>query len=106
LTSSGTAGINHPFHLHGYSFYVLAMGKFEKGQTEEDLIEELISGDLKISKNPPSRDTVAIPASGYTVIRILARNPGKVKELIAGATALSISSSHKEMARFRSLMSC
>jgi laccase len=87
---SGTGGINHPFHLHGYSFYVLAMGTFEKGQTEDDLMEELLSGDLKISKNPPFRDTVAIPASGYTVIRIMAKNPGTIKELIVSQTQLTI----------------
>lgn len=58
------------------------MGTFENGQTEEDIIEGLHRGTLEISKNPPFRDTIAVPASGYTVIRILARNPGKFKQLI------------------------
>jgi hypothetical protein len=58
------------------------MGTFENGQTEDDIIEGLHRGTLEIPKNPPFRDTVAVPASGYTVIRILATNPGKFKELI------------------------
>jgi hypothetical protein len=66
------------------------MGAFQEGQTEDDLIEELVSGDLKISKNPPFRDTVAVPASGYTVIRILAKNPGMIKQLITSQTQLTI----------------
>ncbi|XP_033609847.1 laccase isoform X2 [Cryptotermes secundus] len=76
LIDKGNGGVNHPFHLHGYSFYVIAMGTFENGQTEDDIIEGLHRGTLEISKNPPFRDTIAVPASGYTVIRILARNPG------------------------------
>jgi hypothetical protein len=58
------------------------MGTFENGQTEDDIIEELRRGVLKISKTPPYRDTLAVPASGYTVVRILARNPGKSEHVI------------------------
>jgi hypothetical protein len=78
----GTGGINHPFHLHGDYFYVMAMGTFEKGQTEGDLLRDLHNGDLKVSKTPAFRDTLAVPSTGYAVIRILTRNPGKLTGLI------------------------
>jgi laccase len=74
---SGTGGINHPFHMHGYYFNVIAMGKFKNGQNEDNIIEDLRRGNLKIPKSPAFKDTIAVPASGYSVIRILADNPGK-----------------------------
>lgn len=74
---TGGGGINHPFHMHGYYFNVIAMGRFKNGQNEDNVIEDLRRGTLKISKSPAFKDTIAVPASGYTVIRILADNPGK-----------------------------
>jgi FtsP/CotA-like multicopper oxidase with cupredoxin domain len=93
FTSPGTGGVNHPFHLHGYYFYVIAMGTFEKGQTEDDIIEGFQRGTFEISKTPPYRDTIAVPAAGYTVIRIHARNPGKFKKFIITIATQSSSSS-------------
>ena len=74
---TGGGGINHPFHMHGHYFHVIEMGKFKNGQNEDDVIEDLRRGALKISKSPAFKDTIAVPASGYSVIRILADNPGK-----------------------------
>jgi Putative multicopper oxidases len=74
---TGGGGINHPFHMHGYYFNVIAMGKFKNGRNEDHVIEDLRRGTLKISKSPAFKDTIAVPASGYSVIRILADNPGK-----------------------------
>jgi FtsP/CotA-like multicopper oxidase with cupredoxin domain len=52
-------GMDHPFHLHGHSFYVL--GKPEA---------------LNL-KDPPLKDTVNVPAKGRLVIQWKANNPGK-----------------------------
>jgi FtsP/CotA-like multicopper oxidase with cupredoxin domain len=52
-------GMDHPFHLHGHSFYVL-------GQP----------GSLNL-KDPPLKDTVNVPAKGELVIQWKADNPGK-----------------------------
>jgi FtsP/CotA-like multicopper oxidase with cupredoxin domain len=52
-------GMDHPFHLHGHSFYVL--GKPEA---------------LNL-KDPPLKDTVTVPSRGRLVIQWKADNPGK-----------------------------
>jgi FtsP/CotA-like multicopper oxidase with cupredoxin domain len=52
-------GMDHPFHLHGHSFYVL--GK---------------PGSLNLT-DPPLKDTVNIPSKGALVIQWRANNPGK-----------------------------
>lgn len=58
---------NHPFHLHGYKFFVLASGH---GYPPPDLHSTL---DLE---NPLRRDTVSVGAFGWTLIRFVADNPG------------------------------
>lgn len=59
---------SHPMHLHGYSFYVVGsgLGIF-------DPISDPRSFNLD---DPPSRNTVAVPAGGWSVIRFTADNPG------------------------------
>jgi FtsP/CotA-like multicopper oxidase with cupredoxin domain len=51
--------MDHPFHLHGHSFYVL--GK---------------PGALNL-KDPPLKDTINIPSNGRLVVQWKANNPGK-----------------------------
>jgi hypothetical protein len=63
--------------MHGYSFSVMAVATFKNGQNKEDIIEDLRRGAVKLSKNPPYKDTIAVPSVGYAVIRIVAKNPGK-----------------------------
>ncbi|KAF2741378.1 hypothetical protein EJ04DRAFT_453785 [Polyplosphaeria fusca] len=58
---------NHPFHLHGYKFWVLAQGH---GYPPRDLMEGLELG------NPLRRDTASVEAFGWTLIRFVADNPG------------------------------
>jgi FtsP/CotA-like multicopper oxidase with cupredoxin domain len=58
---------NHPFHLHGYKFFVLAQGH---GYPPENLLSTL---DLA---NPLRRDTASVEAFGWTLIRFVADNPG------------------------------
>lgn len=62
---------NHPIHLHGYDFYILAegFGNFNPGtdNAKFNLID------------PPLRNTASVPVGGWTVIRFVADNPGSFK---------------------------
>lgn len=58
---------NHPFHLHGYKFFVLASGH---GYPPTEMYETL---DVT---NPLRRDTASVEAFGWTLIRFVADNPG------------------------------
>jgi len=58
---------NHPIHLHGFNFFVLAqgLGTFTPGNTSAyNLVD------------PVARNTIAVPTGGWVVIRFLANNPG------------------------------
>ncbi|MCL7035815.1 hypothetical protein MKW94_007128 [Papaver nudicaule] len=65
----GTAD-NHPIHLHGYDFFILAegFGNFDasKDTSKFNLVD------------PPLRNTVGVPVGGWAVIRFVADNPGKL----------------------------
>ncbi|ONK61816.1 uncharacterized protein A4U43_C08F33890 [Asparagus officinalis] len=62
------AAENHPIHIHGYDFYILAegFGNFDasKDTNKFNLVD------------PPLRNTVAVPVNGWAVIRFVADNPG------------------------------
>jgi hypothetical protein len=58
---------NHPLHLHGYKFFVLAQGH---GYPPEDIYDTL---DLS---NPLRRDTASVEGYGWSMIRVVADNPG------------------------------
>lgn len=57
---------NHPFHLHGHTFQVMAQGP------------NYFSGDSAQlnTTNPMRRDTVIVPAYGHLVLRFKTDNPG------------------------------
>ncbi|KAG0292448.1 hypothetical protein BGZ96_004128 [Linnemannia gamsii] len=59
-------GGEHPFHLHGHTFQVIAQGpgEYEEGKTPINSI------------NPLRRDTVTAPRDGFAVIRFKVDNPG------------------------------
>ncbi|KAI9080127.1 hypothetical protein K1719_037943 [Acacia pycnantha] len=59
---------NHPMHLHGYDFYVLAQGFGVYNATRDTKNFNLM--------NPQRRNTIAVPAGGWAVIRFKANNPG------------------------------
>ncbi|KAB5540424.1 multicopper oxidase-domain-containing protein [Coniochaeta sp. 2T2.1] len=61
--------MEHPFHLHGHSFQIVAWGpgEFEGGTNART------SWSLD---NPMRRDTVTVPAQQHVVIRFLADNSG------------------------------
>ncbi|KAK3791910.1 hypothetical protein RRG08_026812 [Elysia crispata] len=68
---------NHPTHLHGHGFRVLAMDKLGKSLPAEVVTSLDERGG--ISRNfhrPPKKDTVTIPDGGYTIVRFHADNPG------------------------------
>lgn len=60
-------GQNHPMHIHGYSFHVLAQG-FGNFNRKDRAKFNLV--------NPQLRNTVGVPMGGWTVIRFQANNPG------------------------------
>jgi FtsP/CotA-like multicopper oxidase with cupredoxin domain len=57
---------SHPFHFHGHVFHVLGWGhgNYQPGVTPLELV------------NPLRRDTITIPAYGWTVVRFVNDNPG------------------------------
>lgn len=58
---------DHPLHMHGYKFFVLASGH---GYPPANLSETL---DLT---NPLRRDTASVEAFGWLLLRVVADNPG------------------------------
>ncbi|RAK94977.1 uncharacterized protein BO80DRAFT_469784 [Aspergillus ibericus CBS 121593] len=58
---------DHPMHLHGHDFWILASGygNFDTSQT-----------DSLTLVNAPRRDVAMMPASGYLVIALKTNNPG------------------------------
>nr|GLL40358.1 vacuolar amino acid transporter 1-like [Ipomoea trifida] len=63
---------NHPIHLHGYDFYILAEG-FGNFNPQKDTAKFNLV-------NPPLRNTASVPVNGWKVIRFVADNPGEVDE--------------------------
>ncbi|KAK6136571.1 hypothetical protein DH2020_029685 [Rehmannia glutinosa] len=59
---------SHPFHLHGYNFFVVGtgVGNFDPKNDPEKF--NLV--------DPPERNTVGVPTGGWTAIRFRADNPG------------------------------
>jgi L-ascorbate oxidase len=68
---------NHPMHLHGHSFAVIGMGRLNRS-VNADYVRTLDQSGM-LPRNfdrPPLKDSVTVPAGGYTIIRFLADNPG------------------------------
>ena len=57
--------MGHPMHLHGHKFWILGSGDddFPYSSTQ-DVPSSLVNLD-----DPPYRDTVELPPSGWAVIR-------------------------------------
>jgi hypothetical protein len=68
---------NHPFHLHGHNFRVIAMERMASNVTLEDVKTADREGRIhrKLDR-APLKDTVTVPDGGYTIIRFIADNPG------------------------------
>ncbi|XP_061374004.1 laccase-4-like isoform X1 [Gastrolobium bilobum] len=59
---------NHPIHLHGFNFFVVG-----KGQGNFNPINDTKKFNLV---DPVERNTIGVPAGGWTAIRFRADNPG------------------------------
>ncbi|KAE8661127.1 Laccase-5 [Hibiscus syriacus] len=59
---------NHPMHLHGFDFYVMAQGFGNYNPATDTNQFNLF--------DPQMRNTIAVPVGGWAVIRFLANNPG------------------------------
>ncbi|KAH7400450.1 multicopper oxidase family protein [Cadophora sp. MPI-SDFR-AT-0126] len=68
----------HPFHLHGYSFYVLATHRSKYGWGSYNPYSHAAGSsrpEINI-ENPVRKDTVSVPRRGYVIIRFKAENVG------------------------------
>jgi FtsP/CotA-like multicopper oxidase with cupredoxin domain len=71
----------HPYHLHGYKFFVLAQGHGQPPLTSVGAVidRESLSPlyeTLDLS-NPLRRDTASVESYGWILLRIVADNPGQ-----------------------------
>lgn len=64
---------SHPFHLHGYKFWVV--GSNDRGYFHEDFYEDDKLGVMNF-ENALRRDTVNVSGFGWVVIRMVVDNPG------------------------------
>lgn len=70
--------MEHIFHLHGYSFYLVGQRKFEEPVTLEQ-IKKLDKEERLFKRNfinPVQKDTIRIPRYGVAALRFHANNPG------------------------------
>ncbi|OWM65761.1 hypothetical protein CDL15_Pgr015185 [Punica granatum] len=58
----------HPMYMHGYSFYVIGMGKGNFNKETNPLTYNLV--------DPPKVNTFIVPKHGWLAIRFVANNPG------------------------------
>ncbi|XP_066269568.1 uncharacterized protein [Branchiostoma lanceolatum] len=91
-TFAPTSQTHHAVHIHGHAFQVVAMGyptynkttgRYMQPNTDvkckNDLCTDAAWRDgppLLNLINPPLKDTVMVPANGYTVVRFRSDNPG------------------------------
>ncbi|GAB2282686.1 hypothetical protein Dimus_017224 [Dionaea muscipula] len=59
---------NHPMHLHGFNFHVLAQGFGNYDPSTDPTKFNLV--------NPQIRNTIGVPVGGWAAIRFRANNPG------------------------------
>jgi len=60
--------VNHPMHLHGYSFYVVGTGVNNFDNETDPKGFNLV--------DPPEVNTFGVPKKGWLAIRFVANNPG------------------------------
>ncbi|XP_026290514.1 uncharacterized protein LOC113215143 isoform X2 [Frankliniella occidentalis] len=69
---------DHPYHIHGTNFHVVAEGTLGRNVSMELVRALNENGGMKkrLSDSAPLKDTVTVPSQGYAVIRFRANNPG------------------------------
>jgi laccase len=60
---------SHPFHLHGFNFFVVGKG-FGNFDADNDPKKFNLA-------DPVERNTISVPTAGWAAIRFRADNPGK-----------------------------
>lgn len=67
----------HPFHLHGYDFWVISTysSTYNWGSYNPFEDEEAPGGPYNFA-TPVKKDTILVPRRGYAVLRLIADNPG------------------------------
>lgn len=73
--------LSHPFHLHGYAFHVIGMGRSPDTTVKKINLKHALDLDRRGLLHrefaaPPRKDTIAVPNNGYVVLRFRADNPG------------------------------
>ncbi|KAJ4830027.1 Laccase-7 [Turnera subulata] len=69
LQNTAIIGVeNHPIHIHGFNFHILAQGFGNYDPRKYRKRFNLV--------NPQMRNTIAVPVGGWAVIRFRANNPG------------------------------
>ncbi|XP_041977206.1 laccase-5-like [Aricia agestis] len=76
--------LSHPFHLHGYSYNVVGIGRSPDQNVKKINLKHALDLDrrgllerhLKQGDLPPAKDTIAVPNNGYVIVRFRATNPG------------------------------
>ncbi|KAK9889608.1 hypothetical protein WA026_006981 [Henosepilachna vigintioctopunctata] len=73
--------LSHPFHLHGYSFTVVGIGRSPDKNIKKINLKHALDLDRRGLLHrrfnlPPFKDTIAVPNNGYVIIRFRADNPG------------------------------
>lgn len=63
-----TGSVNHPMHMHGYSFYVVGTGFGNFNNEIDPKHYNLV--------DPPEVTTFGVPKNGWVAIRFVANNPG------------------------------
>ncbi|KAI1327776.1 laccase-1 [Xylariaceae sp. FL0255] len=66
LVIDTTLGVNHPIHMHGHDFFILAQ------ETDATYVN---TSNFNFN-NPPRRDVAVLPASGYLALGLQLDNPG------------------------------
>ncbi|ODA81348.1 hypothetical protein RJ55_04313 [Drechmeria coniospora] len=66
----------HPFHMHGYDFYVVFTGQAIKGYNPFDAAAAEALAPTFNTANPLRKDTVYVPSMGYVVLRFALDNDG------------------------------
>lgn len=74
--------LSHPFHLHGYSFNIIGMGRSPDKNVKKINLKHALDLDRRglLDRHfnlPPLKDTIAVPNNGYVVFRFRADNPGE-----------------------------
>jgi L-ascorbate oxidase len=78
ILPGNTYDANHPFHLHGHAFHVMAVERLGNATSREEVQNHVEKGKVKRHNlYAPLKDTVTVPDGGFSLLRVKASNPGK-----------------------------